>query len=87
MREPMSLPAGAFEVQNVDNLAVLLVGLVVFFGVVFALFFVITRGTRAMFGPRRRLEAELGLEALEARLARGEISTAEFEQAKRALSA
>jgi len=70
-----------------ENLAVLLVGLVVFFGVVFALFFLITRGTRAMFGSRRRLEAELGLEALEARLARGEITRAEFDQARRALGA
>jgi uncharacterized membrane protein len=38
-----------------------------------------------ILGPRRRLEAEFGLEVLRARLARGEISQAEFEQAKRAL--
>lgn len=60
---------------------------VIFFGVVFALFFVITRGTRTLFGPRRRLEAEMGLDALRARLARGEITAQEFEQAKRALGA
>jgi uncharacterized membrane protein len=66
---------------------VLTVGLaaVIFFGVVFALFFVITRGTRTLLGPRRRLEAEMGLDALRARLARGEITAQEFEQAKRAL--
>lgn len=69
------------------DLLALLVGVIVFFGVVFALFFVITRGARALFGPHRRLEAELGLEALEARLARGEITRQEFEQAKRALGA
>ena len=68
---------------------VLTVGLagVIFLGVVFALFFVITRGTRILFGPRRRLEAEMGLDALRARLARGEITAQEFEQAKRALGA
>ena len=69
------------------DFAGLLVGLVVFFGVVFALFFVITRGARALFGSRRRIEAGFGLEALEARLARGEITRAEFDQAKRALGA
>lgn len=62
-----------------------IVALTVFFAVVSALFFVVTRGTRAVLGPRRRLEEELGLEVLRGRLARGEISQAEFEQAKRAL--
>lgn len=62
-----------------------IIGLTLFFGLVFALFFVITRGTRAILGPRRRLEEELGLEVLRGRLARGEISPAEFERAKRAL--
>lgn len=62
-----------------------IVGLTVFVVLVVALFLVITRGTRAGLGPRRRLEAELGLEVLRGRLARGEISQAEFEQAKRAL--
>ena len=65
----------------------LLVTLIVFFSVVFALFFVITRGTRAVFGPRRRLEAAFGLETLQVRRARGEITRDEFEQAKRALGA
>ncbi len=62
-----------------------LVGVAIILGVVFTLFFVITRGARLTFGPRRRLEADLGLDALKARLARGEITTQEFEQAKRAL--
>jgi uncharacterized membrane protein len=61
------------------------VGLTLFFALVFALFFLITRGTRAIIGPRRRLEEELGQQALRSRLARGEISEVEFEQAKRAL--
>ncbi len=58
---------------------------VIVVGVVFGLFMMITRGTRMLFGPRRRLEAEMGLDALRARLARGEITAQEFEQAKRAL--
>jgi len=61
------------------------VGLTLFFVLVFALFFLITRGTRAIIGPRRRLEEELRQQALRSRLARGEISEVEFEQAKRAL--
>lgn len=61
-----------------------IVGLTLFFGLVFALFFVITRGTRAILGSRRRLKEELGLEVVRKRLARGEINQAEFEQAKRA---
>ena len=62
-----------------------IVGLTIFFALVFALFFIVTRGARAILGPRRRLEAEFGLEVLRTRLARGEISQAEFEQGKRAL--
>jgi uncharacterized membrane protein len=62
-----------------------IVGLILLFGVVLVLFFVITRGTRAVLRPRRRLEEQLGLEVLRERLARGEINQAEFEQAKRAL--
>ena len=68
-----------------ESVVAWIVGLTLFFGLVFALFFVITRGTRAILGPRRRLEEDLGLEVLRTRLARGEISQAEFEQAKRAL--
>ena len=44
-----------------EYVVVWIVGLTLFFGLVFALFFVITRGTRAILGSRRRLEEELGL--------------------------
>lgn len=63
----------------------LIVGLLVFIGLLMVLYYLVSRGTRMLFGPRRRLEAELGLEVLEQRLSRGEISNEEFEQAKRAL--
>lgn len=63
----------------------LAMGLVVFFGSVFLLFFAITRATRAVFGPRRRLEEDLALEVLRGRLARGEISSEEFVVARRIL--
>jgi len=68
-----------------ESVVAWIVGLTIFFALVFALFFIVTRGARAIFGPRRRLEAEFGLEVLRTRLARGEISQAEFEQGKRAL--
>ena len=68
-----------------DNVLAWVVGLALFFALVFALFLLITRGTRTILGPRRRLEEELGLEALPARLARDEISRTESEQARRAL--
>lgn len=73
--------------MDVGGLLGWIVGLALFVGVVSALFLVITRGTRALLGPRRRLEAELGLEVLAGRLARGEITREEYEQAKRALGA
>jgi uncharacterized membrane protein len=63
----------------------LIVGLLVFIGLLMVLYYLVSRGTRMLFGPRRRLEAELGLEVLEQRLSRGQISNEEFEQAKRAL--
>ena len=63
----------------------LLLIVLLFFGAGVALFVLIIRGARLLFGPRRRLEAELGLDALKARLARGELTTQEFEQARRAL--
>ena len=68
-----------------DSVVAWIVGLTFFFGLVLALFFVTTRGTRAILGPRRRLEEDLGLEVLRTRLTRGEISQVEFEQAKRVL--
>lgn len=61
------------------------VGLTIFLALVFGLFFLITRGTKAILGPRRRLEEDLGLGVLRSRLARGAITQAEFDQAKRAL--
>ena len=68
-----------------DYLFAWIVSLSIVFVLVFALFLLITRGTRVILGPRRRLEEELGLEALRARLARDEISHTESEQARRAL--
>lgn len=41
--------------------------------------------TRGIFGNDRRLERSIALEVLEGRLARGEISREEYEQARRAL--
>jgi uncharacterized membrane protein len=69
----------------VDALFAWISGLAILFGLVFALFVIITRGTRALLGPRRRLEEELGLDALKTRFARGDISQEQFDQAKRAL--
>jgi len=54
--------------------------------VVALLFVVIARGTRAVFGPRRRLEESVGLAVLEGRLMRGEISHDEFDGAARVIS-
>jgi uncharacterized membrane protein len=48
---------------------------------------VITRGVRAVLGPRRRLEEELSVSLLRGRLARGEISQDEFDQAARIVGA
>ncbi len=62
-----------------------LVGLLLLFALLVGLYYLVTRVARRLFGSRRRLEAELGLEVLEGRLARGEITPEEFEQAKRAL--
>lgn len=69
------------------DLGPVLIGVAAFAAAVAVLFVLITGLTRVAFGPRRRLEAELGLEALEARLAQGEITREEFEQARRALGA
>ena len=41
--------------------------------------------TRSLFGRGRRLEAELGIEVLDDRLARGEITREEYATARRAL--
>jgi uncharacterized membrane protein len=55
--------------------------LLIFASVVALLFVVVTRGTRAMLGRRRRLEEGLGLAVLEGRLRRGEISREAFDRA------
>jgi uncharacterized membrane protein len=63
----------------------LVAGIGIFVAAVAVLYVVVTRGTRKALGPKRRLETELGMEQLQGRLARGEISQAEFDQAQRAL--
>jgi uncharacterized membrane protein len=60
--------------------------LVVGLAVVALLFVLVTRGTRAVIGPRRRLEESVGLAVLEGRLKRGEISRDEFDDAARVVS-
>ena len=75
----------AMPSASAGYLAAWVIGLLIFFGVVFLLYFLIMRGTRAVLGPRRRLEGELGLDVLRRRLARGEITQDQFDQGKRAL--
>lgn len=53
--------------------------------VVLLLFVGVRAITRGIFGNDRRLERSIALEVLEGRLARGEISREEYEQARRAL--
>lgn len=64
---------------------ILIILAAIFVGAVVGLFFLLSRGTRAILGPRRRLEEELGLEVLRRRLASGEISQEQFDQGKQAL--
>ncbi|MEW6224630.1 MAG: SHOCT domain-containing protein [Chloroflexota bacterium] len=54
---------------------------------VLALFVAVRLLARGLFGRDRRLERAVGLEVLDARLARGEITREEYEQGKRALGA
>ncbi len=54
---------------------------------VLALFVAVRILARGVFGRDRRLERAVGLEVLDARLARGEITREEYEQGKRALGA
>ena len=63
----------------------LVIGVAVFVAAVAVLYVLVTRGTRRVLGPKRRLETELGMEQLQGRLARGEITQDEFDQARRAL--
>jgi uncharacterized membrane protein len=60
-------------------------GLAIFFAVVFVLFWVITTVARVLGPERNRRAAAVAL--LRERLARGEISTAEYEEARRILGA
>ncbi len=62
-----------------------IVGLAILALAVSVLFVLIVRGTRAVVGPRRRLEEELSLSPLRGRLARGEITQEEFDQAARTI--
>jgi uncharacterized membrane protein len=68
-----------------DYVLTWVLGIAVFGVVVLLLLFIIVRSTRALMGPRSRLEEELALEVLRGRLARGEITQEEFERARRAL--
>ena len=63
------------------NIASLIAATVLFVPGLLILYAVLVRAA----GPRRRLETSLGIEALRARRANGEISEDEFEQAKRLL--
>ena len=65
----------------------LALGALLFGGAVALLFVAVSWLARTLFGPRRRLESELGLEALDGRFARGELTREEYEQARRALGA
>jgi len=60
-------------------------GLAIFFAVVFVLFWVITMVARVLGPERNRRAAAVAL--LRERLARGEISTVEYEEARRILGA
>jgi len=74
----MSYGFGAFGGMGLGMLwgALLLVGLIV----------LIVWGVMALAGSDRRRDAETPLESLRRRFARGEISEAEFELAKRRLA-
>jgi uncharacterized membrane protein len=63
-----------------------IVALLVFALIVVLLFVIVTRGTRAVIGPRRRLEEGVGLAVLEGRLRRGEISREEYDRASDVMS-
>ncbi len=60
-------------------------GIAIFSAAVAALFGLVTRGTRRVLGPKRRLESALGMQVLDGRHRRGEITDAEYEVAKQAI--
>ena len=76
---------GLVEIVLVAVYALVAVGIVL--AVVGALFLGVRWLARSLSGSSRRLETELGLEVLEGRQRRGEITREEFEQAKRTLGA
>jgi len=61
------------------------VGAVLFASVVAVLFTLIRLSARRVFGSARRLEADLGRDALRHRLERGEITQAEYDAGVEAL--
>ena len=67
-----------------DYLLAWVLGLALFFAVVFLLFWLITRMTGALV-PRTRSARDAGLNVLRERLVRGEITQAEFDEARRIL--
>jgi len=67
-----------------DYLLAWVLGLALFFAVVLLLFWVITRMTRPLM-PRTRAAKDAGLNVLRERLVRGEITQAEFDEARRIL--
>lgn len=84
--EPLGAARERTEGQAVvGSLLAWFIGLVVFFGIVFFLFWLIVTAARVLGPERSRRAAALAL--LRERLARGEISTTEFEEARRILGA
>ncbi len=67
-----------------DYLLAWVLGLAAFFGIVLVLFWLITRSTRALM-PGRPSTKDACQVQLERRLANGEISRAEFDEALRIL--
>ena len=60
-----------------------ILGLAAFVAGVALLFVAVRALARALFGRSRRLERDLALDVLRSRLSRGEITTAQFEEAAR----
>jgi hypothetical protein len=71
---------------GLNELLIWIAGYAVFVGVIVVLYLVVTRGSRRLFGPRRRLEEEVGVTLLRLKLKRGEIGHDEFEMAVTALT-
>jgi uncharacterized membrane protein len=69
----------------VEAVILVLVGLVAIAIPFLLLSLIVRAAVRSVLGPRRRLEVGLGVEVLRGRLARGEITPAEFEEGRRLL--